>query len=295
MMAHTVLMLIAVLVLGLPSTAQAGEERGILLSPPGADLHALLVPEGSLFPLPIADPHGVGFGVQTMHLSRTSIVHSGDQRFNLQAGGRFGIVRIHQPDDPGLGWQFGIEGGFDGQFDMDHSLDNIGWDGNYGLLVEYAPLHSLAFRIAALHTSSHVGDEYAERIGRLRIGYTRNEFAAGLSWRPADKWRWYAEAAHAYDLRNDLLQQPGRLQAGLEYEHPRAFWGNRMGWYAALDLQAWEERDWRRDRAFQAGILFRTRGRDWRFGFEHADGRSTMGEFFQDTERWTAFGAWVRI
>ncbi|OGW19407.1 MAG: hypothetical protein A2X56_03305 [Nitrospirae bacterium GWC2_57_13] len=133
------------------------------------------------------------------------------------------------------------------------------------------------------------------RTGRLRIGYTRQEMAGAVSWRPAGPWRLYAEFARGYNLRNENLQKPGRIQSGLEFFSPASLWRGRMGWYAAMDLQSWEERDWRLDSAFQAGLLFRTTSRDWRFGIEHVNGRPPMGEFFRDTERWTSFGLWIDL
>ena len=59
------------------------------------------------------------------------------------------------------------------------------------------------------HDSAHVGDEHSERTGRQRIGYTREELVAGVSWRPARKWRIYAEGGFGYGL--DDFQDPGRL------------------------------------------------------------------------------------
>ncbi len=51
-----------------------------------------------------------------------------------------------------------------------------------------------------------MGDEYAERTGRLRINYTREEFLAGISGELGDRWRVYGEAAYGYDLRSETNQ-----------------------------------------------------------------------------------------
>lgn len=288
-------LLIGWFVLIMPAAALSHQDSGLRVSAAGAERVVVLFPEGRLFPAFIADPHRPRFGIQIMNLSESGIADAGDQRFNLQTGGRFGLIRIHPPEASNLGWQLSVEGGIDAQFDIDLHLDNIGWDGNYGLMLEYLPAPEIAFRIAALHTSSHVGDEYAENFGRKRIEYTRNEFAAAVSMRPAERWNIYAEYGRGYNLRNDILQEPVRLQAGLEYEVPASLWGGRIGWYAAIDLQSWEERNWRLDFALQAGLLFKINERDWRFGIEHVRGRPTMGEFFRDTESWTSFGLWIDI
>ena len=72
-------------------------------------------------------------------------------------------------------------------------------------------------------------------------------------------------------------------------------WNNRVGWYAAADGSAYEERDWDINVSVQAGFAMRTNERTWRFGIEHYDGRSLIGEFFQDDERYTALGLWLNL
>ena len=304
------------LILFLPHTAGA-HDRGpavpsdvVSSSPPGTEMTRedgvpalildsgktlLLFPTGHLYPRYIADPHSVGFGIQMAFVSRTGIARSGDSRVILRLGGSFGIIRVHPPGHPNRGWQLNIEGGFDGQFDADYSLDNIGWDGNYAITVTSAGDSDLAVKIGMLHTSSHVGDEYIERTGRLRIGYTRHELVAAMSWAVNERWRTYIEGGWGYDLRNKALMEPGHIQIGLEVEDAESLWQGRMGWYTALDISAMEERDWRVDTSLQAGIVFPSRDRKWRFGIERYDGRPPIGEFFQDTETYTALGLWVGI
>ena len=68
-----------------------------------------------------------------------------------------------------------------------------------------------------------------------------------------------------------------------------------MGWYAALDLQAMEERDWSLDAALQIGVQFLNRDRRWRLGLEAYDGRVPLGEFYQDDESYVAFGIWMDV
>lgn len=68
-----------------------------------------------------------------------------------------------------------------------------------------------------------------------------------------------------------------------------------MGWYAALDLQSWQERNWRLDIALQAGVMFRSGTRTWRFGIEHYTGRPSMSEFFRDNETSTSIGLWLEV
>ena len=71
--------------------------------------------------------------------------------------------------------------------------------------------------------------------------------------------------------------------------------GERFGWYAALDLSTLEERDWRVDAAAQGGLTLPIGRRTHRFGVEIHDGRVPLGEFYQTTETYVALGVWIDI
>ncbi len=129
-----------------------------------------LFPSTDLYPFYLADPHAHRFGVQLLSVSEPGIADSGSSRFALQLGGRFGVLRVHPQGRPDRGWQLGIEVGFYGQFDNDHSQDNIGWDGYYGLLATAVIGRGTAVKLGVLHPSAHVGEEREERTTRRRIG-----------------------------------------------------------------------------------------------------------------------------
>ena len=84
--------------------------------------------------------------------------------------------------------------------------------------------------------------------------------------------------------------EPGRGQVGIEWER-----GTRWGPYGALDVQAWQERDWARDVAVQGGIAFRSETRRWRLGIEAYDGRVPLGEFFLEDQRHVAVGLFLDL
>jgi uncharacterized protein DUF1207 len=255
----------------------------------------MFLPPGDLYPPYVADLQRVGFGVQWQSYTKTAIPDSGIHRVALKAGGQFGIVRAGTSGADGREWQADVLGGFNAQFDADHSLDNIGWDGRYGLLVTTGKPRGIAFRFGVLHDSSHVGDEYMIRTGRTRIGYTRQELAAGVSLPLDERWRTYAEGGWGYQFGNDQLMKPGRGQAGLEYESCRGLGESCPGWYGAVDLSATEERNWRLDVAAQVGLATRSGGRTWRIGIEWYQGRPPIGEFFQYTERSISLGLWLDV
>ena len=255
----------------------------------------LIFPPGNIYPHYIADPHRVGFGLQRLQFIESGIADSGASRYNLKAGIRLGLVRGHPQSRPDRRWQINLEVGYDAQFDTDRFYDNIGWDGNYGILLTGTPEQRLVLKLGILHTSSHVGDEYIERTGRRRIDYTRHEIVAGISLAADEHWRTYAEAGWGYELRNEALQEPGRIQIGMEFEAGRNLWKELLGWYAALDISAMEEREWRIDTSLQLGIMLDSGGRTWRLGIEYYDGRPTMGEFFQDNESYISLGLWLDV
>jgi hypothetical protein len=218
--------------------------------------------------------------VQWLRVSEVGIEASGESRFALRLGGRFGLVGGVLCRPRPRAWQIGIEAGFYGQFDNDHSQDNIGWDGYYGLVATAKLGPRVALKLGVMHDSAHVGDEYAQRTGRQRIDYTRQEVQAGVSWAVGAEWRLYAEAGWGHDLRNEELQKPGRAQLGVEWRSGKRFLGGRAGWFAAADLAATEERQWQGDLAGQFGIFHQSPHRLWRLAIEAYDGRSPLGEFF---------------
>src|SRR5262245_5530600 len=179
------------------------------------------------FPSPIAGPASRGFGFSRLAIGDITTPDTGDAFYALKLGSIFGIVRVDQ-------WRLGFDAGFLGLFDIDRSYDNLGWDGNYGWMVTHPVGRTVAARLAWLHTSAHLGDEFEERTGRQRIGYTRQEIALGGSWRPSPAWRLYGEYGHGLGYDADDPGKPGRLQAGVEWERIA-----RWGPYAAMDMQGW--------------------------------------------------------
>ena len=98
--------------------------------------------------------------------TRSEIPDTSGTRTMLKAGGRFGIVRWEAAPGGGRSWQLSLDAGLDAMFDSQNSLDNVGWDGNYGITLTTASASRFAYKLGILHCSSHVGDEYMERTGR---------------------------------------------------------------------------------------------------------------------------------
>lgn len=276
-----------------PSSAVDGE----LQAPtPGAEeRRSALFPIDDPYRESLAGPHRRGFAVTWISLAETDIADTGERLFGLLLGGRFGLLRVHPRGRPERGWQLGIEAGFYGQFDIERSYDSVGWDGFYGLALTTALSDRWALKLGVLHTSSHIGDEYAERTGRRRIGYTREELVVGLTRVVGDRWRATVEAGWGYDLRNEELQQAERLRLGVEHLAAETLWQGRLGWYAAADASATAERDWQLDWSLDLGLLLSPWPRRWRLGLAYYDGRTPLGEFFTSDQRSLTFGLWLDL
>lgn len=279
-----------VLVVAAASTPAAGEE-------PEDDPGFTLFPVGHLYQPYIADPMEPKFGLTVMGMLDSDVVGSGDVRSRLELGGTFPLARWSTETYPDGAWQLSISAGFYGQFDLTESLDNIGWDGIYGLYLTRRLGDDLVLKIGNHHDSSHVGDELLERTGRGRIEYTREEWLAGLSWQATEPLRLYGEAAYDLTPKEEIGQESGRVQFGAEYERPGVFRGGRWGWYAAANLGAFEERDWEPDTSVQVGLLIPTEAdyRRWRIGIGLHDGRVPIGEFSFQDETWVVMGLWLDL
>lgn len=257
--------------------------------------HLSVSPSGDIYPPYIADLQRPGFGMMNMNIMDSEIPDAGKSRYSFMLGGQYGLLRLQSISEPAKAFQVDFYGAFNGQFDLDNSTDNIGWDGLYGIALYWANGFGLALKLAMRHDSSHVGDEYMERIGRLRINYTREEWAAGLSYCFMENFRIYGEGAYAFDMRNTDLQEPWRVQGGLEWEKENLLLGGRAGYYAAIDVGAAEELEWENDVTIQTGLVIPVRRfyRNIRIGLIYRNGRSLIGEFFQNREEWWGFGLWV--
>ncbi len=239
----------------------------------------------------VADPRRAVLSLSMSDVSGVEIAEAGNTRWTVRIGGRFPIVRYTAANDH----VFQVEGevGFNGVFDRDDSADNLGWDGVYAFDLAWAPSDALSWRVGLAHDSSHIGDEYIEETGATRIGYTREELRFGASWDFAQEWRTYAEYGWGYEVRAPQVMEPGRAQAGLEYEREGATRSFQP--FAAVDVSVFEEDDWEPNLAVLTGVVRRAPSATWRFGLEFTDGRSAIGEFASARETAFALGVWVDL
>jgi hypothetical protein len=253
-------------------------------------------PAEVLYPAYVADPRRPVFALTMIDALDSDIPAAGDSRYGVRMGAQFAILDLIPPGDPSGGLQLAGHVGFLGQFDRDNSADNLGWDGLYGFHLAWRARPDLVVRLGMAHDSSHLGDEYIENTGATRIEYTRQEYLAGMRFAPWKSLGTYAEFGWGYDLRNEDLMEEGRVQFGLELELEPMLWNRRVAPFAALDVSAYEEDDWEENLTVQVGLVHPTAGGGrWRLGLEYYDGRSPIGEHFQDRERHVAWGVWLDL
>ena len=239
-------------------------------APMGTDWIAMFAPGTCLYPVYLADPLHPTTALNAVRYGETEIPNAGEQRYVFRIGGKLGLLRIAPADCLSRGIQLNLHGTFLGMFDREYSLDNIGWDGLYGIDLNWRRSNGLALKFGLNHDSSHVGDEFAERTGIRRVDYTRQEYVLGAGVPIGQDFRGYGEAGWAFDLRNTDLQEEWRVQTGLAYVNADCLWDGIMGLYAALDLTAYEESDWEPDMTAQSGLMIPVDriNRNFRIGLE---------------------------
>jgi hypothetical protein len=254
-----------------------------------------IFPHGDIVAPYIADPHAPDSALSGQWVVDKRIESTRGSRIWLRVGGRFGLLRRDPAEPGGRRWQFSLDAGIDAVFDVENSLDNIGWDGNYGLSLTTTGSGPWGYRFAFLHTSSHIGDEYIQRTGRERIGYTRGEWLVAVTRIFRTNWRAYGEVGYSVDPLPEAFQEALRLQTGLEWQRSGSQRGKRWGRYAALDLSALEELDFKLDAALQTGLVIESGGRRWRIGVELYNGRVPIGEFYRYRETAVTVGLWADL
>jgi len=254
-------------------------------------------PAEVLYPTYVADPRRPVFALTMIDAYETEIPAAGEKRYGIHMGARFAILDYRPPEDPDGGFQLAGDVGFLGQFDRESATDNIGWDGLYGFHVAWRARPDLVLRVGMAHDSSHLGDEYIENTGATRIEYTRQEYLGGMRYSPWTSLWTYAEYGWAYDMANEDLMEPGRVEFGFELQPEPTLWNHSLAPFAALDVGAYEEDDWEENLTVQVGLVRPGAGRGgtWRLGLEYYDGRSVIGELFQDRERFLAWGVWLDL
>lgn len=251
-------------------------------------------PPTDLYAPYVADPRRSRHIVTIVSALESELPDSQNLRWGLSIGGTYGVARLQRTGALGGAWQLNVEARFYSQWDIHYALDEIGHDGRVGAALIKQIDDDLAVRLAFVHTSSHMGDEYLLRNHITeRLSSRKEEVGAGVSWKIDERLRTYAE--FGYGLNLGTRNKPVRLQTGLEFEDkPRL---GKSRWYAALDVTSFEENDYEVSANLQTGFLFSSAGspRRYRFGIELYDGRAQLDTFFMFRERYAVIGMWLDL
>lgn len=144
----------------------------------------------------------------------------------------------------GGGWnaQLNFGGGAISRFNLTtprNSFEVV--DFSAGVPLDIALEHDKVVRIAWWHTSSHLGDDYIQRVKPVVRKLTFDAMKVLLSWTPRRWLRGYGGGGYAFNSVH--LDGRGTVQIGAELMS-RPFWRTKPRAYLAQDFQAAERRGW---------------------------------------------------
>lgn len=277
---------LAVLLLPLAAAAQA----------PG-----WLLPRTRYFEHPLADPMAPRFsiGLIATDLLKSrgperppwALADSADAAYDVQAAASVGgtLPLLTLATWPGGGIILAGEVAAFARFRIEYpSRDDLGTDWFVGMPIELRR-DEWSGRVALMHRSSHLGDEFINAAGaeRIEFGHESIELMAARAFGGARLYgggAWIFRSNTAFEMRARNLGEHDRfeLQVGADGE-----WSfGRVGRaYAGLDVQAAERTDWQTQVALVAGVGAHENGRAIRLLARFHDGVSPLGEFFLTDER----------
>jgi hypothetical protein len=171
------------------------------------------------------------------------------------------------------------------------SRDDMGQDWYVGGGVDWRD-RLWSGRVAIMHRSSHIGDEFSAGTGAQRIEFGSEQLDVTTAYDVPGIARVYGAATWIFrsylgwepQLRDLGISDRAVVQLGADGEWA-PFPDPRVRVYGGVDWHAAERTGWRGGIAAAAGIGVHT-GRSLRLMTRFYDGRSMMGEFFRTQERY---------
>jgi hypothetical protein len=263
-----------------------------------------LLPHTRHFRTPIADPFAprISVGLQHTNLLETqggerppfTLPDPDDAASDVVAavgiGAIFPLVRIAGAESGGA--VLFADARVFSRFRIEYeSRDDMGQDWFVGGGVEWRD-DAWSGRVAIMHRSSHLGDEFMEVTGAERIEFGSEQLDALFAYELSGVARVYGGGSWIF--RSYLGWEPRlvelgvrdrvALQAGADREW-RPWRDPRLAIFGGVDVQAAERSDWDIGVGAAAGIGLRS-ARSLRLMTRFYNGPSTMGEFFLTPERY---------
>jgi hypothetical protein len=212
---------------------------------------------------------------------------------DVTLGGRASILRYGtRVNGRPEGWELQVEGAGMPRINLDENWDLDAADFRFGVPLIYGQ-DRMQYKLSYYHLSSHLGDEYIERLGipaSDRINYARDAIVIGASFFPLPAWRWYAEAGWSFYA--DEGADPWEFQFGVDYSQPGPT--DEFGTpFFAVNGHLREEVDFGGNVVAQAGWLWRgNTGKVIRTGVHYHNGKSNQFEFSDEFEQQIGAGLW---
>lgn len=244
------------------------------------------LPRDLLYPHPLADPRGPFTGTR----AQFSFFDDSEEKLENAFGDEQALYRVRLGEEA---FEIAGEGAVFARFDLEESLDMDAADFRVGFPIVYRR-GPLALKLHPWHITSHLGDEYIEREGALRISYARNEVALGLSWHPTPSWRLYAEGGWGFSIGDP--NDPWRVMGGTELVD-RLLGAGTPELYLAANATAWKETDWTPQLNLQTGLWLRSKETPsgLRAGVEYFRGPSALTQFYLERDHYVSAGVWIHF
>lgn len=241
-----------------------------------------LLPDRELFAPLIADPRQPRF---SMSYQRYRAPSQTFDAASVALGEYFGLAE-GVLDSRGSS-QIGIQAAVFALFNLNApSSDLVNADYWIGLPLSYRR-GPWSYQLKLYHQSSHLGDEFIlgnPGVNRVNLSYEEIKGLMSYEW---EHWRVYGGGGYILHSEPDLKRK--HVQGGIEFIIPRAWRG--LDFVAAMDAKVSEEIGWKSSFSYQAGFEFKGASQHRvRLMFEHFDGHSPNGQFYQERVRYTGLG-----
>lgn len=197
-------------------------------------------------------------------------------------GANMGLYRW-SGERSGEGWQIGIWGAVNSQFDLEEdSYPLINTDFRVGFPLSYRR-GDFSARARVFHQSSHLGDEFIlQGNAPQRVNLSVEVFDIVVAWERAG-WRPYIGGLYVIHREPEDLKRTG-FQLGVDYvgTRPVLFGGRLVG---GLDYRSLEQTDWRGGLSAKVGLQYGRPAPDRRgitVLLEAYDGAAPFGQFYRD-------------
>lgn len=169
----------------------------------------------------------------------------------------------------------------------------VGSDYRFGIPLTFAWGNWQA-KVAYEHTSSQLGDDFILNKGRFQEPNVHDEIVLGLAYRFFNALRVYGICGVPIRAYNPAGEGAKRFDWGAEWSRQvsTSIYGQP---YAAFDMEFREEQNYTANMTGQVGWQWQNmdNGRSLRLALEMYDGKSNLGQFFLDRERWASIGVYL--